>query len=210
MDKRSTFLQLKEVERERRRELILDAAVKLFTEYPFSDIGMRDIAKEAGISPASIYRYFPSRDAILMEVLGQEIQEGEQRQIERLEKGTASIEEIAIGIIDFFLDKESMLQMLSHFMLKDKVDPEIQDRFQTAKQYFLKHFEQLMLDAGVAPGNVQLFSHAFFASILGILMVFKNFEGDMEECRSQLHEMARLTAQVFKSGLPEPSTAENK
>ena len=208
MDKRSTFLQLKEGERERRKELILDAAVKLFTEYPFSDIGMREIAKEAGISPASIYRYFSSRDAILMEVLGQEIQEGEQLQIERLERGTASIEEIAIGIIDFFLDRESMLQMLSHFMLQDKVDPEIQDRFQSAKRYFLEHFEKLMLDAGVAPGNVQLFSHAFFASILGILMVFKNFEGNMDECRQQLHQMARLTARVFKSGLPEPSPTE--
>ncbi len=208
MDKRSTFLQLKEGERERRKELILDAAVKLFTEHPFSNIGMREIAKEAGISPASIYRYFSSRDAILMEVLGQEIQEGEQLQIERLERGAASIEEIAIGIIDFFLDRESMLQMLSHFMLQDKVDPEIQDRFQSAKRYFLEHFEKLMLDAGVAPGNVQLFSHSFFASILGILMVFKNFEGDMEECRQQLHQMARLTARVFKSGLPESSPAE--
>ena len=203
VEKKSTFLQLKETEREYRRELILDAAMKLFSERPFSEIGMRDIAKEAGISPASIYRYYPSRDAILMEVLGHDIQEGEEKQKKRLEEGTASIEEIATGIVDFFLDKDSTLHLLSHFMLKEDVDPETMDRFLETRDYYLNHFDRIMIDSGAAPANVRLFSHAFFASLLGLIMAFRNYEGKSEEeDRRHLHRLARLTATIFKNGIP--------
>ncbi|MGM0540502.1 MAG: TetR/AcrR family transcriptional regulator, partial [Thermodesulfobacteriota bacterium] len=106
MGKRSTFLELKETERAYRRDLILDAAMSLFAERPFHEIGMRDIANEAGISPASIYRYFSSRDDILAEILGHEVSEGSQRQQKRLESGRASLEDIAAGIVDFFMEKE--------------------------------------------------------------------------------------------------------
>ncbi len=34
----------------------------LFSPMPFDKVGMRDIAPEAGLSPASIYRYFSNRD----------------------------------------------------------------------------------------------------------------------------------------------------
>ncbi|MFW5992720.1 MAG: TetR/AcrR family transcriptional regulator [Desulfohalobiaceae bacterium] len=200
--RKSTFLQLKESEREHRKDLILDAAISLFSQRPFAEIGMRDIAQEAGISPASIYRYFPSRDAILLEVLGQDIQNGEKKQLRRLETGEDSIEEIATGIVDFFLDREATLQMLSHFMLKDSVDPEIQEKFEETKTYYLEHFDRIMVQAGAAPGNIRLFSHAFFASILGIVLAFRNLEEDKEENRKNLHRMARLVAIVFKNGVP--------
>ncbi|MFP4629183.1 MAG: TetR/AcrR family transcriptional regulator [Desulfohalobiaceae bacterium] len=200
--RKSTFLQLKESEREHRKDLILDAAVQLFSQRPFAEIGMRDIAQEAGISPASIYRYFPSRDAILLDVLGQDIQEGEQKQLQRLETGEDSIEEIATGIVDFFLDREATLQMLSHFMLKDSVDQEIQDRFEETKAYYLQHFSRIMVQSGAAPGNIRLFSHAFFASILGVILTFRGAEENREENRKNLHRIARLVATVFKNGVP--------
>ncbi|MGM0423425.1 MAG: TetR/AcrR family transcriptional regulator [Thermodesulfobacteriota bacterium] len=199
---KSTFLQLKESEREQRKDLILDAAINLFSQRPFAEIGMRDIAQEAGISPASIYRYFSSRDAILLEVLGQDIQNGEKKQLQRLETGEDSIEEIATGIVDFFLDREATLQMLSHFMLKDSVDPELQERFEETKAYYLQHFDRIMVRAGTASGNVRLFSQAFFASILGVILAFRGPEENREENRKKLHRMARLVATVFKNGVP--------
>lgn len=192
-------MQLKESEREHRREVILDSAIKLFSEYPFSEIGMRDIAKEAGISPASIYRYFSSRDDILMEVLGQDIQEGKERQKERLKKGTANIEDIAVGIVDFFLDKDSTLHLLSHFMLNESIDPEALEKFKETKEYYLNHLEKVMIDSGVSKENIRLFSQAFFASILGIIIFFRNSEqSNKEETRKHLYKLARLIAIIFK------------
>ena len=73
MSDRSTFMKLRQDEREVRKSLIITAAMKLFEERSFHDIGMRDIASEAGVSAASIYRYFPSRDDLFIEALIQDI-----------------------------------------------------------------------------------------------------------------------------------------
>ncbi|MBS3779814.1 MAG: TetR/AcrR family transcriptional regulator [Desulfovermiculus sp.] len=202
METKSTFLKLKQTEREFRRELILDAAVKLFAHKPFSAIGMRDIARQAGISPASIYRYFPSRDAILMEVLGQEIQEGKNKQEQQLQKSTPDLEDVAQGMVDFFMDKDSTLHLLAHFLLKEDIEPETLCKFQEAKDYYLNHFDHIMRQAGVSQSGVRLFSHAFFSSILGLILVFHSQAGqEKAECRHHLHRLAKLTAVVFSKGL---------
>jgi AcrR family transcriptional regulator len=43
---------------------ILDAAADLFAERGVEAVGMNDIAKAAGCSRATLYRYYPSRDAL--------------------------------------------------------------------------------------------------------------------------------------------------
>ncbi|RLC30034.1 MAG: TetR/AcrR family transcriptional regulator, partial [Deltaproteobacteria bacterium] len=52
MKEKSLFKNLRQNERELRKTIILDAAVKLFRDNVFNGVGMRDIAAEAGISPA--------------------------------------------------------------------------------------------------------------------------------------------------------------
>lgn len=43
---------------------ILDAAADLFADSGVEAVGMNDIAKAAGCSRATLYRYYPSRDAL--------------------------------------------------------------------------------------------------------------------------------------------------
>lgn len=57
----SRFEQLKKKEKLARKQIVIESALALFTKKPFFKIGMRDVAREAGISPATIYRYFPSQ-----------------------------------------------------------------------------------------------------------------------------------------------------
>lgn len=45
-------------------EKILDAAEKLFAEHDPAAVGMNEIARAAGCSRATLYRYFESRDAL--------------------------------------------------------------------------------------------------------------------------------------------------
>ena len=45
-------------------EKILDAAEKLFAEHDPGSVGMNEIARAAGCSRATLYRYFESRDAL--------------------------------------------------------------------------------------------------------------------------------------------------
>ncbi|WP_373194400.1 TetR/AcrR family transcriptional regulator, partial [Mycobacterium marinum] len=43
---------------------ILDAAERLYTEHDPASIGMNEIARAAGCSRATLYRYFESREAL--------------------------------------------------------------------------------------------------------------------------------------------------
>jgi TetR/AcrR family transcriptional regulator, repressor for uid operon len=48
-----------------RRARILDAAEHCFVRSGFHRTTMQDVAAEAGMSPGNLYRYFPSKDAIV-------------------------------------------------------------------------------------------------------------------------------------------------
>lgn len=50
---------------EDRRHRILDAAGICFARSGFHQTTMQDVAAEAGMSPGNIYRYFPSKDALI-------------------------------------------------------------------------------------------------------------------------------------------------
>jgi len=50
------------------QELILDCAERLFARSGFDHVTMRDIAREAGISPKTLYSVFPGKDDIYGQV----------------------------------------------------------------------------------------------------------------------------------------------
>ncbi|MCU1639959.1 MAG: putative TetR family transcriptional regulator [Nocardia sp.] len=47
-------------------EAILDAAAELFTQHTVDSVGMNDIARAAGCSRPTLYRYFENRHALLL------------------------------------------------------------------------------------------------------------------------------------------------
>src|SRR5204863_9317244 len=54
---------------EDRREQIVDAAIRVFSEKGFARATNKDIAREAGITPGLIYYYFESKEALLTAIL---------------------------------------------------------------------------------------------------------------------------------------------
>jgi AcrR family transcriptional regulator len=57
------------------RARILDAAEKQFRRVGYHRTSVADIAAELGMSPANIYRFFPSRDAITESICGRVVNE---------------------------------------------------------------------------------------------------------------------------------------
>jgi AcrR family transcriptional regulator len=89
-------------ERQERRGQILTAARRLFWTQGFSRTTMPEIARAAELAPGTLYLYFPSKDALYVELLI----EGYAKLLPRLEAaaerpGTA--ERRAGGLIDAFL-----------------------------------------------------------------------------------------------------------
>lgn len=50
---------------EEQRRRILDAAIRCFARGGFHATGMQAVCAEAGMSPGALYRYFPSKEAII-------------------------------------------------------------------------------------------------------------------------------------------------
>lgn len=198
---KSTLIKLKENEREARRSLIVDAAVSLFAGKQFNQVSMRDIASEAGISPASIYRYFSDRDELFVEAL---YREGKfiGKNLEKLleENKDASIEKLACDFVEYLIHHDSFFQMMAHFMIDGGINEKSLERFNATERYLLNIFDGMFKKIGVTE-NVRLVSHAFFASLNGILITFRKYPGRSgDEIKKHMLRLARITAEVFEQG----------
>lgn len=191
MSDKSTFEQLREDEREVRKQLIIKAAMQLFEEKSFHEIGMRDIALKAGVSAASIYRYFPSRDDLFVEALIQDINIIESRLRTRVENG-GNIEELALAIVDYMIDNEATFQMMCHFMIRGELNPQALKKFNSVQRYFLNMFEKVV-EQTEGSEHLRLNAQAFFASLAGIVLTFRNYPGrTADEKRKAVHKLALM------------------
>ncbi|MFW6081656.1 MAG: TetR/AcrR family transcriptional regulator [Desulfosalsimonas sp.] len=191
MTEKSTFEQLREDEREVRKQLIIKAAMQLFEEKSFHEIGMRDIALKAGVSAASIYRYFPSRDDLFVEALIQDINNIEERLRKRVENG-GNIEELAIAVVDYLIDNEATFQMMVHFMIRGELNPQALKKFNSVQRYFLKMFTKVVEETE-GSDQLRLNAQAFFASMTGVVLTYRNYPGrTAEEKRKAIHRLALM------------------
>lgn len=79
-------------------ERILEAAKECFARYGYQKTSMEDIAREAGLSRRSVYRYFPDKSALFAEVAAKQTKLflGEiVRRTAELDGLSAQIEEVA-------------------------------------------------------------------------------------------------------------------
>ncbi len=202
---KSKFVQLREDERRVRKALILDATIKLFSKKSFDEIGMRDIAEEAGISAASLYRYFPSQENLFVEAFIQElyaIQKALDHRLRDLEQnGGVSLERFALEVVDYLMDNESTFQMMSYLMTKGHQMPlPIIGRFIEVRRSFIDQVDEVFGMSGYKT-NSRLLSHAFFASLTGVLMNFRNDLGrEKEDVRRKIHNLIKLVAAIFVHG----------
>lgn len=200
----STFQKLRKEERETRKNLIVDAAMDLFSQKDFQNIGMRDIAKRAGISAAAIYRYFPSRDDVFVEALVRHMKVVETLFEKNVAQGRTTLEELAMGSVDYLLENESVFQMMGHFMVTGQIQPKAMERYNAMQRNFLDILEKVnnQTDIGM---NSRLVTHAIYASITGVVMAFKNYPGrSPEEIKRHIHRLVRIISSVFTTGkIPE-------
>jgi len=83
--------------RQRRRDAILAAAAELFARKPYHDVQVDDVAKQAGVGKATLYRYFPSKEELYLHSFDAALARLEERLHARppaQPSGTASPEEV--------------------------------------------------------------------------------------------------------------------
>ncbi len=73
--------------REQKKEQILDSLKSLMMERNFQQIGVREIASQAGVSPASVYNFFGSKEELAKQVFYRIMEEAEQDFLRLMESG---------------------------------------------------------------------------------------------------------------------------
>ncbi len=205
----SILKQLREDEREARKSLILEAVLKLFEQKPFDEIGMRDIAAEAGVSPAAIYRYFPSQDELFMEAFIKDLSSIRTVFQESLKETSQThpgepLEEMAKAVVHHLIHNEATFQMMSYLMIKGSMPEFLLARFHALQTAFVDKIIEFLEIAGIHDKD-RTIAHAFISSIMGVLMTFRNYPGrDIPNVEEHIYYLVSLIAKIFKNGVQTP------
>jgi len=203
MKDQNTFVKLKDQERQVRKDIIINAAERIIKSKPFNKVSMRDIAMEAGISPASIYRYFPDQQTLFIEAFLRGLR-GIVSDLARLinKKKDMSIEEISDRFIDFLTENDHYIGMLTNFAVFGSMKPELSDKMTQMTDSLLEQFDNIFKNLE-AKGHVRFLSHAFFASLNGVLITFRDYPVGRSKGTVLKHMkfVGRVIAAIFKNGI---------
>ena len=195
-----TFAHVKSEAKLARQTLIIEAAERVFAVKPFNKVSIRDIAKEAGISHASIYRYFPDQQSLFVEAFIQGAGEIDVT-LEGLIDNTKSpdILKVSDAYVTYLMDNDQYFRMMTHFMLDGSLSAEKIEKLNAAERRVIDHFDR-MFQKMKKPEPVRQLSHAFFAALNGVLITFRNYPGRTPKAvRQHMLNIARVIARSFST-----------
>ncbi|TAL36883.1 MAG: TetR/AcrR family transcriptional regulator [Spirochaetes bacterium] len=208
MPKDRTLGKLREREREARRALIVDAALRVFATRPFDRASMRDIAAEAGIAASSIYTYFPDQQTLFIEAMTRESAPliGKLERIVARQQGPAAVEKVTIAFIDFFMEHDSYFRMMTHFMMQGELGEQPARKVSETMRKVFDAFDRLF--PGSDARSTRLNSHSYFAALNGILITFRRYPGRSKaELLRHMRQVGKRMAAMASSGA-RPSRAK--
>ena len=198
MKKKNTFAELKSNEKRVRQGMIVEAAQRVFAVKPFNNVSIRDIAREAGISHASIYRYFPDQQSLFVEAFlhgAEEITAILDGIIKNSRKNP--IEKVAEAYLSYLIDNDQYFRMMTHFMLDGSLSSEMVERLNVSERRLFDKFDTLFRKVNM-PEPVRPLSHAFFAALNGVLITFRNYPGrNLKDVHHHMHRIARIIVSKF-------------
>ena len=197
----ATLEVLRERERGVRRQLILLAAQKLFAEKDFRSVTVREIAKEAGVSLGTIYRYYENLDELFLDVFFAGTLKITRRLDKEYEKESkCSLPRFCEIYIGYLNEDMSFYQMMSHFMLGGRLSINALERLNPIMRDLMNRIEKIVKEAGIQ-GETRLVSHALFSSLNGIMISYARYPGrSLDEIRQHTLRLSKIVADFFKPG----------
>ena len=193
-----TFAHVKSEAKLARQPVIIEAAERVFAVKAFNEVSIRDIAREAGISHASIYRYFPDQQSLFIEAFlrgAGEISVTLEKLIENAR--TPDIMKVTDAYVTYLMDNDQYFRMMTHFMLDGALSAEKIEKLNAAERRIFDQFDR-MFQKMKKPEPIRLLSHAFFAALNGVLITFRNYPGRTTEAvRQHMLNIARIIARSF-------------
>jgi AcrR family transcriptional regulator len=164
----------KERERELRRELLLQAAEKVFGRKPFDEASMHEVAKEAQIGMQGLYEQFPSKQALYESLILSRVQAIRKAITEALAKPADPLERLRLWAEHCVSSFDNAPAFFPVF-LRERIhnDWGLQTRFGSSIHKLLDGEDRRvkeLLDAAVKSGHIRIrdvdFLLQFFFGVL--------------------------------------------
>ena len=151
------------------RKRIVSAAKALFRTKGFDSATTRDIAKEAGIATGTMFNYFPSKEAIVVELASQSLEKAEAEFAKSRRKG-APLEEALFASVAAQIRSMRPLRKYIRPLLETALSPAAPkgDAEVSLRTGLNEHFAGILRGHGVSdPSPVQL--NIFWSLYVGVL-----------------------------------------
>jgi AcrR family transcriptional regulator len=192
----------REASKNQTRQLILRAARRLFTQKGPEDCTIRDIAKKAGVSPASVVVHFKSKTALLEESLNRNIERALSELIASLPEERGLLERLMHLAQGFFRLYDTNRNLYRALIRQTIFEPSGDTPNMTNLSERYLHFLAGMLEEGKGRGliraevDLMVAAAAIFSLYLGaLIMLFREPEMAVESITAHL---AAMTDQYLK------------
>jgi AcrR family transcriptional regulator len=138
--------------REKTRDAVLQAALRLFSEHGYLGVRVEDIAREAGVSRATFYKHFAEREEILAMLLAR-LLGGEDAEAAPRAEGQAAgdlasrVQAQARAIVDRMVEQEELARFVYSLPVRHEA---LLTSQQLPKPSAFGHIDRLLDDAEAA------------------------------------------------------------
>jgi AcrR family transcriptional regulator len=186
----------RDVNKQETRRLILEVARKLFTQKGMEECTVRDIGKEAGVSPASVVVHFKSKTALFEEVLSADIGKTLSELMVTIPKNAELLDQfmhLANGMLKFYDKNRDLYRALLRHTLFEHIS-ETPNMSKQSEEYiqFLSHLIEERKISGIIRSNVDsavIAASVFFLYLGALTMLFRMPEMTVETIADFLASM---------------------
>ncbi|HMI03026.1 MAG TPA: TetR/AcrR family transcriptional regulator [Pedobacter sp.] len=194
---------------DKKRVLIIEAALKRFAHYGLSKTTMTEIAKDISFSKALLYYYFPDKLSLYVSTIEYLMQIMSRDLVRSIDKTTTSTE----GVLKLLQKRQSYIQKYynlfeSNQIIGNDLPKGLNEKFQRART-----FEAIILSSlfsrGIASGELamedpKLATDIFIDALSGIHFNILTKDKNIQPAREQFKQIfikERMFAEIFLSGL---------
>lgn len=154
------------------RDKILMVATRMFAEYGFAAISIRDIAGACGISIPSIYHFFDDKDTLYVrcyEHIFRAASENLHQVMLGVEPGQPRVREFTVGLCDLLLNNHDFRRLFQRELLRE----ERRTIDQLTTHHFRDEFRMLTKEIATLTGEKNAMDRAFsiYALVFGLIQM---------------------------------------
>lgn len=208
--KKSESRKVKMIEADKKREQIIEGAIKRFSHFGIGKTTMNDIAEDLSVSKPSLYYYFPDKRSLIIGVIEKVFTDYFDR-LKKKYNPDATLETVLFQTIDIrntFFMKYFMLRIsegLPDIFSDDQTKKKLTDLKDSEKEFYAQIFERAQRNGEIKHENMAHVAELYLESLMGltnmcIMQLGKDLLPDKKAVNKMTQKQKDLST-IFTKGL---------